>query len=92
MIAITAIIKSKTEFRNQIFEMVTELVTATRTEKACKRYDLHYDKNTFVIWEEWENQEGLDLHSASKHLQNFIKQSADLLDGELEVYKTLEAF
>lgn len=90
MIAITAILKSKPENTAKILEMVTHLISETRKESACKRYDLHYNETNFIIWEEWENQEGLDLHNQSAHLQNFVKQSKELLDGSLEVYKTTQ--
>lgn len=92
MIAITAILQSKTENSIQVLEMLTHLVTETRKESACKRYDLHYSENDFIIWEEWENQEGLDLHNTMPYLQLFIQESADLLSREINIFKTVYAF
>ena len=53
MISITAILKSKPENTAQIKNMLTHLVTETRKEEACIRYDLHHSENIFIIWEEW---------------------------------------
>ena len=52
MIAITAVLKSKSENAIQVLEMLKLLITETRKESACKRYDLHYTENDFIIWEE----------------------------------------
>nr|WP_315224593.1 putative quinol monooxygenase [uncultured Flavobacterium sp.] len=88
MISITAIIKSKTENREQVQNMLHHLVTETRKEVACVRYDLHATKNIFIIWEEWKDQDGLDFHNNQKYLQDFIAKSEDLIDAPIQVYKT----
>ncbi|MDX6183421.1 putative quinol monooxygenase [Flavobacterium sp. Fl-77] len=88
MISITAIIKSKTENREQVQNMLHHLVTETRKEAACVRYDLHATKNIFIIWEEWKDQDGLDFHNSQIYLQDFIAKSEDLIDAPIQVYKT----
>ena len=92
MIAITAVLKSKSENAIQVLEMLKVLVTETRKESACKRYDLHYTENDFIIWEEWENEEGLDLHNTMPYLQHFIQESTDLLSREITIFKTVDVF
>ncbi|MGQ7944387.1 putative quinol monooxygenase [Flavobacterium sp. WC2509] len=92
MIAITAILKSKTDNSEQVLSMLTHLVTETRKELACIRYDLHYNENEFVLWEEWENQDGLDLHNKAPHLLNFIDEIGGLVEGGIQIYKTLSTF
>jgi quinol monooxygenase YgiN len=88
MIAITAILKSKPENTAQVLSMLTDLIAETRKESACKRYDLHYNETDFVIWEEWENQEGLDLHNKAPHLLHFIDEIGAFVEGGVQVYKT----
>ncbi len=90
MISITAIIKSKQENIEQIRNMIKHLVTETRKEAACVRYDLHVTENVFIIWEEWQDQPGLDLHNNQPHLLDFIKQSEDLVSSPIQVYKTTQ--
>ncbi|WP_140485992.1 putative quinol monooxygenase [Flavobacterium sp. GSA192] len=90
MISITAIIKSKKENIEVVKEMVHSLVTNTRKEAACVRYDLHYSENVFIIWEEWTNQAGLDIHNEQSYLIDFIANSETLLASPIQVFKTTQ--
>lgn len=90
MISITAIIKSKTENLEEIKNMITHLVTETRKEEACIRYDLHTTENVFIIWEEWKDQAGLDIHNNQSYLQDFIAKSESLVSLPIQVYKTTQ--
>lgn len=90
MISITAIIKSKKEKTEQVRGMVHHLVTETRKEAACVRYDLHTTENVFIIWEEWKDQAGLDVHNNQPYLLDFVKQSEDLVASPILVYKTIQ--
>jgi len=90
MISITAIFKSKPENKEQLQSMLNHLVTETRKEAACVRYDLHHSENVFIIWEEWQDQPGLDIHNNQPYLQDFIKQSEGLVASPIQVYKTTQ--
>lgn len=90
MISITAIIKSKQENIEEVKTLIQNLVTETRKEEACVRYDLHTIDNVFIIWEEWKDQAGLDLHNNQSYLQDFIKQSESFASGPIQVYKTIQ--
>jgi quinol monooxygenase YgiN len=90
MITITAIIKSKQENIEQVRNMVHYLVTETRKEAACVRYDLHTNENVFIIWEEWKDQAGFDFHNNQPYLQDFITQSESLVASPIQVYKTVQ--
>jgi len=90
MISITALFKSKTENTEQLQSMLNHLVTETRKEAACVRYDLHHSENVFIIWEEWQDQPGLDIHNNQPYLQDFIKQSEGLVASPIQVYKTTQ--
>jgi len=90
MISITALFKSKTENTEQLQSMLNHLVTETRKEAACIRYDLHHSENVFIIWEEWQDQPGLDIHNNQPYLQDFIKQSEGLVASPIQVYKTTQ--
>ncbi|KAF2333877.1 putative quinol monooxygenase [Flavobacterium daemonense] len=90
MISITAIIKSKKENIEEIKNMIQNLVTQTRKEDACIRYDLHNTENVFIIWEEWKDQPGLDIHNNQPYLVDFISKSEALLAAPVQVYKTIQ--
>ncbi|MDR7211108.1 putative quinol monooxygenase [Flavobacterium piscis] len=90
MIFITAIIKSKQENLEEVRNMIHFLVTETRKEEACIRYDLHTTENVFIIWEEWKDQDGLDIHNNQSYLQDFISKSESLITAPIQVYKTTQ--
>ncbi|KFF05542.1 putative quinol monooxygenase [Flavobacterium reichenbachii] len=90
MISITAILKSKQENLIEVQNMLTHLVTETRKEAACIRYDLHTTDNVFIIWEEWKDQAGLDFHNSQSYLQEFIKKAENLVSTPIQVYKTVQ--
>jgi quinol monooxygenase YgiN len=90
MISITAIIKSKTENLIEVQNMLTHLVTETRKEAACIRYDLHTSDNVFIIWEEWKDQVGFDTHNNQHYLLDFITKSETLVASPIQVYKTAQ--
>jgi len=90
MISITAIIKSKQENLEEVKNLVHNLVTQTKKEEACIRYDLHTAENVFIIWEEWKDQAGLDIHNNQSYLLDFIKLSENLVALPIQVYKTVQ--
>lgn len=90
MISITAIIKSKIENTETVKDMIHNLVAPTRKETACIRYDLHYAENVFIIWEEWKDQAGLDVHNEQSYLIDFITNTENLLASPIQVYKSTQ--
>ncbi|MEP6806628.1 MAG: putative quinol monooxygenase [Flavobacterium sp.] len=90
MISITALFKSKPENKEQLQSMLDHLVTETRKEAACVRYDLHAAENVFIIWEEWKDQPGLDIHNNQPYLKDFIIKSESLVSEPIQVYKTIQ--
>jgi len=90
MISITAILKSKPEHLTELQSLITNLVNETRKEAACIRYDLHTSENVFILWEEWKDQAGLDLHNNQSYLKDFIKQTEILVSSPIQVYKTAQ--
>ena len=91
MISITAIFKSKTESTEQLQSMLNHLVTETRKEAACVRYDLHASENVFIIWEEWKDQPGLDIHNNQPYLLDFISKCESLVSSPIQVFKTTQS-
>ncbi|MDP5201988.1 putative quinol monooxygenase [Flavobacterium sp. DG2-3] len=90
MISITAILKSKPENLIEVQNLLNHLVTETRKEVACIRYDLHTSENVFILWEEWKDQPGLDLHNEQSYLKEFIQKTENLVSSPIQVYKTVQ--
>lgn len=82
-VIITAIIKAKPSYREEVHSTLLNMVTQTRKEEACIQYDLHQDitdPNTFIFYEIWKDQQGLDKHNQ----QPYIKEFGKLIDAELK--------
>ncbi|WP_027379221.1 putative quinol monooxygenase [Chryseobacterium daeguense] len=81
-IYLTAVIKAKEEYRDEVLEVLQNMVSETRKEEACEVYTLHQgieDKNQFIFYEIWKNHEGLALHNE----QPYIKAFGNLVDEKL---------
>ena len=60
-IYLTAIIKAKEEYRNDVLKVLQTMVAETQKEEANELYTLHQgieDKNHFVFYEIWKSKEG----------------------------------
>lgn len=82
-IYLTAIITAKEEHRTEVLEVLQNMVTETRKEEANELYTLHQgieDKNQFIFYEIWKNEEGLKLHNE----QAYIKAFGNLVDEKLQ--------
>ncbi len=88
-IYITAIIKSKPEYTEEVLAVLENMVIKTREEKASIQYHLHQgieDKNLFVFYEIWEHQQGLALHNEQPYIQAFIQLAERKLQEKPVVY------
>lgn len=82
-IYLTAIIKAKEEYREEVLSVLQNMVQQTRQEEACEQYSLHQgidDKNLFTFYEIWKSKEGLDAHNQ----QPYIKSFGDLIEEKLQ--------
>lgn len=88
---LTAIVKSKEGTSDAMKTVLQQLVVESRKEAACLQYDLHQDqenKNVFIFQENWESREGWNLHNSQPHIARFIADSADFIDGTVQIYQT----
>lgn len=75
-------VKAKTEFISAVKRECLTLVTPSRNEKGCLRYDLHQsteNPNLFIFFESWENAEDLEHHLESPSALAFDEKTAGLL-------------
>ncbi|MDQ0595331.1 quinol monooxygenase YgiN [Chryseobacterium ginsenosidimutans] len=82
-IYLTAIIKAKEKYRAEVLEVLQNMVKETQKEEAVELYTLHQgteDKNQFVFYEIWKNEEGLEKHNQQPYIQAF----GDLIDKKLQ--------
>lgn len=79
----------------EFIEVAKKLVQETTEKDAgCIRYELFQDltnPQVLTIMEEWESNEALGQHMASKHFKTIIPQMADFSEkpGETNLYQKL---
>lgn len=81
MIKVTAKFVLKPGAFDEAYQLAEELIAITRQETGCVQYDLAQsvnDENILFIFEAWENQAVLDVHSASAHFARLVPQLAAL--------------
>lgn len=90
-INLTVIIKSKSEYREEVKTILKDLVVNSRKEKACIQYDLHQnidDPNIFIFHEIWKDREGLNLHNEQLYIKQFVQTSELYLEEKPMLYFT----
>lgn len=90
-IYLTAIIKAKEEHRNEILEVLQNMVKETVKEEANELYTLHQgieDKNQFIFYEIWKTEEGLAQHNQRSYIQAFGALVDEKLQEKPQIYLT----
>ncbi|MDR4945432.1 putative quinol monooxygenase [Neobacillus cucumis] len=80
-IIVNAILKPKEGFEEQLLSELKEVQAASKQEKGCINYKLHksIEDNTFVLYEEWENNEAIENHIKSNHYQIYRENISDIV-------------
>lgn len=82
-IYLTAVIKAKEEYREQVLETLQNMVRETVKEEANEQYTLHQgieERNQFIFYEIWKSAEGLAKHNE----QPYIRAFGELIDEKLQ--------
>jgi quinol monooxygenase YgiN len=90
-IYLTAIVNAKEEFRTEVLAVLQNMVEQTKKEEACELYTLHQgieDKNQFIFYEIWKNEEGLSQHNQQPYIQDFRALIDEKLQEKPQIYKT----
>jgi quinol monooxygenase YgiN len=60
----------------------------TRSEPGALQFHIHrdrYDRSVFVIYEVWRNVEALREHFGTPYVRQFVLDSAEYIDGDMDV-------
>ncbi|WBV60050.1 putative quinol monooxygenase [Chryseobacterium camelliae] len=90
-IYLTAVIKAKEEHRNEVLEVLQNMVKETVKEEANELYTLHQgieDKNQFIFYEIWKSEEGLAQHNQQPYIQAFGTLVDEKLQEKTQIYLT----
>lgn len=89
-IYLTAVVKAKPKFKTEVENILNHMVLQTRLEDACELYTLHQsmeDENTFVFYEIWKNQAGLNLHNEQNYIKEFVSIVKEKLQEKPLIFK-----
>ncbi len=81
-IRVIALFKAKPNRIENLKNFLKKFIEPTRQEKGCIQYELHQnpaDPTDFSFIEEWENNETLDAHLKSPHIQAALPVIGDYL-------------
>ncbi|GEM63460.1 hypothetical protein SF1_14420 [Sphingobacterium faecium NBRC 15299] len=89
-IYLTVLVKAKPEHQREIKDFLYGLSKSSRQEDACIEYNVHQsidDENIFILNEEWESLDGLDLHNEQSYSKEFFA-SFDKLEEQPIIYRS----
>lgn len=89
-IHIVARITAKPEAVTELRSVLEALLTPTRQEAGCRRYQLlqnQQDPTDFTFVEEWADDSAIDQHLRSAHLQRAFAQAAGLLGAQPDIQR-----
>lgn len=81
MIVVSGVFEVTAATRGVALEAARRMTDASVAEPGCLSYEFFVDlenPNRMRVFEEWENQEALDLHFATPHMKEFRKRLADV--------------
>ena len=93
MITITAFIRVKNTIEDleTINGLFARLISETRKEPGCQKYDLHEvtdQPGFFVMMEEWASEAALESHNASPHFNDFVTSAEPYFTVPIEEFQT----
>ncbi|MCD8520870.1 MAG: antibiotic biosynthesis monooxygenase [Saccharospirillaceae bacterium] len=91
MLDIIAFIEPKTHTFDKCRELISDIITVTRAEEGCLRFELYHDpkSNQLILVERWINQQALDLHYQQPYVRNIFDYYQDALLTEPKIIKLL---
>jgi quinol monooxygenase YgiN len=76
MIVVVGRVTSDEEKRDQLIPVAQAVAQASREEEGCISYRFYEDtetRNSFVFVEEWADQQALERHFATDHINVFMR-------------------
>src|SRR5260370_37310399 len=83
-------VRAKSGKEARLRQEMQGLLSPTRAEAGCLRYDLHESKSEpgwFLLYEMWKSEADLDSHFQTPYLKAFFQMAPELRAGPSEVTK-----
>lgn len=71
----------------ELKKALLEMVPLSLKEKGCLQYEIAepvHGEETFLVLMRWENEQALDAHNNSAHIQEFVKKYDNILYGDAQ--------
>ncbi|MFE4705637.1 putative quinol monooxygenase [Peribacillus simplex] len=82
MITMHGYMKINKDHRTEFLEKVKDVIAASRAETGNISYNLYentHEQNHFVMLEEWQDEEAIEIHGKTEHFQHFLKLAQSFL-------------
>jgi len=76
MITVTAYMQAAEGKQVELKKILEGLLEPTWNERGCLQYDLYSDQkdpNSFVIFEQWEDDKAYEAHTKNAHILKFLE-------------------
>ena len=86
MIIVHGTFPIKSDVRDDAMELMRQMATASRAEEGCISYEFYVglsDPNMLLLFQEWESVDALQGHFETEHMEAFLQELPDVLDGEV---------
>ncbi len=86
MIIVHGTFPVKPQHRDQALKLMQTMSMATRAEPGCISYEFFVglsDPDTMLLFQEWESVEALQDHFESSHMEEFLGNLPDVLNGDV---------
>lgn len=85
-LVVVAVFRARPETAGALLPMLESMVSPTRAEPGCERYDLYRsvdDPSVFFFYEVWRRESDHRRHLGTPHVRRFLEAAPSLLDGAI---------
>ena len=86
MIIVHGIFPVFKDHRSRALLLMQEMAAASRLEVGCVSYEFYAsltDPCQFLLFQEWASVDALQDHFETEHMEKFLEQLPEILDGEI---------
>ena len=89
-LVVVALVRARSETAAELLPMLESMLSPTRAEPGCQRYDLYRsidDPSVFFFYEVWASESDHRRHLGKPHVRRFLDAAPGLLDGSVGEYR-----
>ena len=86
MIIVHGVFPIRAEARSKALALMEEMSSLSRKEPGCLTYEFYAalsSETEFLLFQEWESIDALQDHFDTPHMETFLSELPDVLNGEI---------